>query len=72
MAKKLTKGAVQIGERVEGGRPYTEDFDQGEIIGYDADQDSVQVAWAGSLVQTWQDRTGLRLGWSERWPDDDE
>ena len=56
---------IKYDAKVEGGRPYSEDFDQGKIIGFDGDQ--VEVAWQ-SLISTVQPASMLRLGWSERWP----
>lgn len=56
MATKKQTG-FEIGDRVEGGRPGTEDYDAGEVIAVDGDQ--VTVAW-DSLVQTTQSESRLR------------
>jgi hypothetical protein len=59
-----------IGQKVEGGRPYTEDFDQGKIIAlYEGGE--AEVAWQ-SQVRTKADIRSLRDGWSERWAEDDD
>ena len=60
----MKKSDVALGEHVEGGRPYSEDFDQGRIIGFS--RDYVEVAWQ-SGTSTRQSASTLRLGWSERW-----
>jgi hypothetical protein len=60
---KLTD--IKYGAKVEGGRPYSEDFDQGTITAFDGDQ--VEVAWQ-SEIRTVQPASVLRLRWSNRWP----
>jgi len=61
----MRKSEVSLGEHVEGGRPYSDDFDQGRIVGFS--RDSVEVAWQSGTT-TKQPASALRLGWSERWP----
>lgn len=67
----MNKSDVQIGLKVEGGRPYTEDFDQGKIVGFDGDKGLIDVAWQ-SGTRTWNEPRSLREGWSERWIEEDE
>jgi len=59
-----------IGQKVEAGRPYTEDYDEGEILALFADGE----AWVGwqSGVKTRADVRSLRAGWSGRFMDRDE
>lgn len=72
MSKRLTRKAIRLDQKVEGGRPFSEDYDQGKIIGFDDETGYVTVSWKGSLEITTQDYSGLRLGWSERWPSVDD
>jgi hypothetical protein len=58
-----------IGQKVEGGRPYTEDYDEGRIVALFADG-TAEVAWQ-SEVSTLADVRSLRDGWSGRFADRD-
>jgi outer membrane protein assembly factor BamB len=55
---------VSPGDRVEGGRPYSDEYDQGHVVSVDGDQ--VTVAWE-SGASTTQRLESIRAGWSERW-----
>jgi len=61
--------AFAVGDKVEGGRPYTEDFDQGKVSRVDGEL--VEVRWQ-SGVTTREDARSLRHGWSERWQERDD
>lgn len=53
-----------IGQKVEAGRPYTQDYDEGKIVAlYEGGE--ADVAWQ-SGVTTKADVRSLRNGWSGR------
>jgi len=59
-----------IGQKVEGGRPYTEDYDEGRIVAlYQGGE--ARVAWQ-SGVTTPADVRSLRDGWSSRFAEREE
>lgn len=61
---------AHIGQKVEAGRPYTEDYDEGRIIAlYEGGE--AEVAWQ-SGVTTKADVRSLRDGWSDRFATDDD
>lgn len=58
-----------IGQKVEGGRPYSEDYDEGEIVAL-YKGGTAEVAWSGG-IRTGADVRSLRDGWSDRFPEED-
>lgn len=52
-----TQNTFEIDDRVEGGRPGTEDYDTGKVIAIEGDQ--ITVAWS-SGVRTTQSTSLLR------------
>ena len=58
-----------IGQKVEGGRPYTADYDQGKIITLYSGG-TARVAWQSGIT-TLADVRSLRDGWSDRFAADE-
>ena len=59
-----------IGQKVEGGRPYSEDYDQGKIVALFEGGDA-RVAWQSGVTTPASVRS-LRDGWSGRFADRDD
>lgn len=58
-----------IGQKVEGGRPYSEDYDQGKIVAL-FEGGEASVAWQSGVTTPTSVRS-LRDGWSGRFADRD-
>ena len=56
-----------IGQKVEGGRPYSEDYDQGKIVAL-VEGGEASVAWQSGVTTPTSVRS-LRDGWSGRFAD---
>ncbi len=67
--KNNTASEMVIGQKVEGGTPYTVQYDEGEIVAINGQV--AEVAWQ-SGVRTYADLRRLRVGHSGRFPVDSE
>lgn len=67
---RLRKKDIRLQLPVEAGDPYTEDFDQGKVLGFEDDE--VLVAWEGSADKSWIPYQLLRRGHSDRWRAEDD
>lgn len=63
----MNRKNARVGQKVEAGRPYTDDYDEGLIVELAVDG-TAKIAWQSGVI-TIADISELRAGWSGRFSD---